>query len=213
MKPPVRANIHWDPAFRIIATRFPVVDLWDGLDPTLWDRLDQVEALTNPRLVHEASEVSGYIQWPFVNPRPGRFSTASLGAFYAALEEPGAVAETVHHQAIRCREDRLDPHEFDMRVLSVEVEGPFHDLRGRRADAFPGVMDPDSHGASRNLAEDLHRLGSHGILFNSVRDEGHGPCVAAFDAATIKRCAHLRFLTYRWDGTKVEPLYEKRPLA
>ncbi|HEY3400872.1 MAG TPA: RES family NAD+ phosphorylase, partial [Geothrix sp.] len=123
MKPPVRAGIHWDPAFRIVATRFPAVDLWDGLDPALWDRLDQVEALTNPRLTAEASEASSYIQWPFVNPHPGRFSTASLGAFYAAREERGAVAETVHHQAIRCREDRLDPHEFDMRVLSVEVEG------------------------------------------------------------------------------------------
>lgn len=212
MKPPVRASIHWDPAFRIVATRFPAVDLWDGLDPALWDRLDQVEALTNPRLAPEASEASGYIQWPFVNPRPGRFSTASLGAFYAAREERGAVAETVHHQAIRCREDRLDPHEFDMRVLSVEVEGRFHDLRGKRAEAFPGVLDPVSYGASQTLAEDLHHLGSHGILFNSVRDEGHCPCVAAFEPAAIKRCSHLRFLTYRWDGTKVEPFYEKRPL-
>jgi hypothetical protein len=209
---PGRANIHWDPAFRIIATRFPAVDLWAGLDPALWDRLDQVEAMTNPRL-SAPQNGSSYIHWPFDNPRPGRFSTGTLGAFYAARDERGAVAETVHYQAIRCREDDLNPHEFDMRVLAVAIEGQFHDLRKKRADAFPGVMDPDSHAAAQALAMDLRAKGSLGILFSSVRDAENGPCVAAFDAATVKRCSHLRFLTYRWDGVKVEPLYEKRPLS
>lgn len=212
MKAPAQSSIHWDPAFRIIATRFPAVDLWEGLDPALWERLDQVEALTSPRGTGGAG-TSSYIQWPFDNPRPGRFSTATLGAFYAARDERCAVAETVHYQAIRCREDRLDPHEFDMRVLSVEIGGRFHDLRGKRAEPFAGVMDPDSHRLSQILAEDLHRQGSAGILFSSVRDEARTPCVAAFTPAVIRRCAHLRYLTYRWDGAKVEPVYEKRPLG
>lgn len=215
MKTPTRASIHWAPAFRIIATRFPAVNLWEGMDPAMWGRLDQVEAMTNPRLAASTSEASSYIQWPFANPRAGRFSTDTLGAFYAAEHESGAVAETVYHQAIRCREDQLDPHDFDMRVLRVEVEGRFHDLRGRRADAFPGVMDPDStrREASQALAVELYQQGSQGIVYSSVRDEERTPCVAAFDPAAIKRCVHLRYLTYRWDGEKVEPLYEKKPLA
>lgn len=215
MKAPARASIHWAPAFRIIATRFPAVNLWEGVDPAMWDRLDRVEAMTNPRLAAGVSEASSYIQWPFANPRPGRFSTGTLGAFYAAEHERGAVAETVYHQTIRCQEDQLDPHDFDMRVLKVEVEGRFHDLRGKRADAFPGAMDPDPvhRNASQSLAVELYEQGSQGIVYTSVRDEERTSCVAAFDPATIKRCAHLRYLAYRWDGVKVEPLYEKRPLT
>jgi len=210
VKPPNRAQVGWDPAYRIIATRFPAVDIWKGSDAALWERLDQIEALTNPRL--RAGHEQSHIHWPFDNPRPGRFSTGTLGAFYAARDERGAVAETVHYQALRCQEDQLEPHEFDMRVLSVAVAGTFHDLRGKRAAAFPGVMDPANHAASQRLAEELRALGSQGIVFSSVRDEAHTPCVAVFDPGLVHRASHLRYLTYRWDGLKVEPVYEKRPL-
>lgn len=211
MKLPLRHAVAWSPAYRIVATRFPVVNLWEGLAPSLWDRLDRVESLTNPRLAGEPEAVS-YIRWPFDNPRAGRFSTAWHGAFYAAKELRGAIAETMHHSAIRCREDHLDPHEFDMRVLSVDVEGRFHDITGRRAESCPGVMDGDLYGASQALAESLIRQGSQGIIYSSVRDAAHSPCVAAFDPSVIRRCAHLRFLTYRWDGKAVVPLYEKLPI-
>lgn len=212
-KPPPRANIYWNPAFRLIATRFPAVDLWAGMPTELWDRIDQVESLTNARLNVGRPQAASYIQWPFANPRPGRFSTDTLGAFYAAREESAAVAETVHYQAIRCREDNLDPHDFDMRVLQVEVEGRFHDLRGKRADAYPGAMDADHLGVSQALAMDLYALGSPGIVYSSVRDVAHTACVAAFDPGTLKACSHLRFLTYRWDGDRVWPIYEKKPLG
>lgn len=208
---PRRANIHWDPAYRIIATRFPAVDIWAALDADLWDRLDLIEAKTNPRVVAGHPQDS-YIHWPFDNPRSGRFSTDTLGAFYAASSEACAVAETVHYQAIRCREDQLDPHEFDMRVLSVEVLGVFHDLRGRRADAFPGILDPQAHAASQALAVTLYAQGSKGVVFDSVRDPLHTPCVAAWDPAVILRATHLRYLTYRWDGRSVALAYEKRPI-
>lgn len=211
MIPPRRANIHWDPAYRIIATRFPAVDIWAPIEADLWDRLDLIEARTNPRVAAGHPQDS-YIHWPFDNPRPGRFSTSTLGAFYAASSEATAVAETVHYQAIRCREDQLDPHEFDMRVLSVEILGAFHDLRGRRADAFPGIRDPHSHAASQALAMSLQASGSKGVVFDSVRDSEHAPCVAVWDPATIQRARHLRYLTYRWDGTSVALAYEKRPL-
>ncbi len=210
VKPPTRARIFWDPAFRIIPTRFPAVNIWQGTEPFLWDRLDQIEAKTNPRV--QAGHDEGYINWSFDSPHPGRFSTTILGAFYAARDERGAVAETVHYQTVRCQQDQLDPHDFDMRVLSVAVAGNFHDLRGKRAAAFPGVMDPDSYAISQRLAEDLHALGSKGIVYNSVREEAHTPCVAAFDPVTVLRAGHLRYLTYRWDGLKVEPIYEKVPV-
>ena len=215
VKTPSRASLHWAPAFRIIATRFPAVDLWEGVDPALWERLDHLESMTNPRLTAASSEGSSYIQWPFANQRPGRFSTNTLGAFYAARDEQGAVAETVYHKTLQCEEDRLDPLDFDMRVLRVEVEGRFHDLRGKRADPFPGVMNPDTtrRAVSQAFALELHQQGSQGIVYSSVRDASGCPCVAAFDPATLKHCAHLRYLTYRWNGVKVEPLYEKKPLA
>jgi hypothetical protein len=205
--------IKWRKAIRIVATRFPAVDLWEGLPQALWERLDQVEALTNPRLRPAPAATSSFIQWPFSNPRPGRFSTEALGAFYAAHGEPAAIAETIHYQGIRCREDHLDPHEFDMRVLAARIEGTFHDVRGDKAQAFPGIMDPDSHRASRILAEDLARAGSSGILFDSVRDPAHGPCLAAFTPSVVLACGHLRYLTYRWTGERVIVGFEKRAYA
>lgn len=210
--PPGLSAVVWDPAYRIIATRYPAVDLWEGLPRELWERLDQVEALTNPRLPAPSGPPGAtFIQWPFSNPRPGRFSTATLGAFYAALQERTAIAETLHYQAIRCREDRLAPHTFDMRVLTAQIQGAFHDLRGKRAKPFPGLMAPESHAVSRPLAEALAALGSQGVLYESVRDPAPSPCVAAFTPAVVLGCHHLRYLTYRWTGAAVEVLYEKRP--
>ncbi len=210
---PGQSAIKWSKAIRIVATRFPAVDLWEGLPQALWERLDQLEAMTNPRLSHAPAEASSFIQWPFSNPRPGRFSTESLGAFYAAHGEAAAIAETVHYQAIRCREDHLDPHDFDMRVLAARIEGRFHDVRGAKAQAFSGIMEPDFHRASRILAEDLARAGSAGILFDSVRDPAHGACVAAFTPSVVLACGHLRYLTYRWTGEGVRVVFEKLPYS
>ncbi|HLO67342.1 MAG TPA: RES family NAD+ phosphorylase [Holophaga sp.] len=181
------------------------------METTLWERLDGLEALTRPRPGAESDEAA-WIRWPFDNPRPGRFSTSLRGAFNAARELGGALAEAVHHAAIRCREDRLDPHAFDMRVLAVDIEGRFHDLTGRGAPAHSGVLDPGSYEASQALAEALVRQGSRGILYPSVRDASHSSCVAVFDPKAVRRCSHLRFLTFGWDGSQVAPLYEKKPL-
>jgi hypothetical protein len=74
-------------------------------------------------------------------------------------------------------------------------------------------MDPDSHRASRILAEDLARAGSSGILFDSVRDPAHGPCLAAFTPSVVLACGHLRYLTYRWTGERVIVGFEKRAYA
>lgn len=208
---PPAAAIAWPRAVRIVATRYPAVDLWEGLDPALWERLDRIEALTNPRL-RQGEGPSSFIQWPFANPRPGRFSTAAQGAFYAAQALPAAIAETVHYQAIRCREDRLEPHDFDMRVLRARIEGTFHDLRGENALPYPGLMEPGSHEAGRALAAALAEAGSQGVVFDSVRDPAHGACVAAFRPEAVRSCSHLRYLTYRWTGEEVAVLYEKRPL-
>ena len=210
--PPGLSAVLWDPAYRIIATRYPAVDLWAGLPRELWHRLDQVEAMTNPRLPAPAAQPgASYIQWPFSNPRPGRFSTDALGAFYAAQNESTAIAETLHYQALRCREDHLEPHAFDMRVLTAQIQGVFHDLRGRRARPFPGILARESHTVSRRLAETLAGLGSQGVLFDSVRDPAAGACVAAFSPAVILGCQHLRYLSYQWTGSAVEVLFEKRP--
>ena len=97
-----------------------------------------------------------------------------------------------------------------MRVLAARIEGSFHDVRGNRAQLYPGIMDPDGHGASSSLAEALARAGSPGILFDSVRDPAHGECVAVFDPGRVLQCGHLKYLTYRWTGERVEVAFEKR---
>ena len=208
---------------RIIPSRYPTVDLFERVASREdFAALQAVESLTNPRLrnerdgfmVHPEHSVFGagsaYIMAPFthLNPEGGRFNDATFGAFYAARERATAVAESTHHRARFLSRTSEPPIELEMRVLEARVEARMHDLRGMR-DALPEIYDPKAYGASQRLASDLRSQGSMGIVYDSVRREG-GQCVAALRPKALSDCRQAEHLIYKWDGTKIVEVFEKR---
>lgn len=221
MTPPV-ASISWRPAFRIVPSRFPTIDIFERFDdPADWDALIELEIATNPRVRDEIGELSlvppdervagpgaSAIMAAFthLNPEGSRFSDGTYGVFYAAHERDTAVDETVYHRERFFGRTALRPFDADMRVYAVDVAGEFHDLRDA---ALPGVYAPDRYDASRALASSLRSAGSNGIVYRSVR-RPRGRCIAVFRPKRLSRCRIDRHLTYHWDGARISVVYEKR---
>src|SRR5216684_8774963 len=137
--------VDWRHAWRIIASRYPPIDLFERVsaNPAVWDALIELEAATNPRLREEAGEISlvpperriggpnaSWVMAPFthLNPRGSRFSDGTWGVYYAASRIETAIAETVYHFA-RFASDASDPpRREDMRVLVGPVRSTLHDV-------------------------------------------------------------------------------------
>lgn len=221
---PVR-EVSWTPAYRIVPSRFPPIDLFERIAPPEdWDALIELESRTNDRLRDELGRIqlvppeervvgpgAGYVMAAFthVAPEGGRFNDASFGAFYAARTLETSVAETSYHRARFLAATREPPTQLDMRVLEAEIAAGLHDLRGLR-ERFPAVYDPGDYAAGQALARRLHARGSDGVAFESVRHAG-GECVAIYRPRLVTRCRESRTLTYIWDGAAISGVYEKKP--
>jgi hypothetical protein len=219
---PALAEIAWRPAFRIVPSRFPTIDIFERFDdPADWDALIELEILTNPRvreevgaleLVPRDERVGGpgstaiMAAFTHLNPEGTRFSNGTYGVFYAARDRATAIDETVYHRERFLRNTAMRPLDLDMRVYAVDVDGTFHDLR---ALDDPALYDPLAYGAAQAFAGRLREEGSNGIVYRSVRRAG-GECIAAFRPKLLSRCRTDRHLTYRWDGTRISVVYEKR---
>lgn len=216
------AQIDWHPAFRIVPTRFPAINLFDRVaSPEDFDALYALEAMTNDRLRDELGQIelvppaerlygpgSGPIMAAFthLNPAGSRFSDGSFGVFYAARDKATAVAETRYHQARFLAATSEAPLQLQMRVYHVEVSGRLHDLRGAPAD--DPLYHPASYAASQALARRLRGDGSLGVSYRSVRMEG-GECVAVFRTTALSNCRHASQMLYQWDGAQFSDVYEK----
>lgn len=220
------ADVRWNPAYRIIPSRFPPIQLFEDVaDPADLEAVFQIESLTNDRLRDQVGELSmvppedrvtgpgaSFIMGAFthLSPGGGRFNDSTFGAFYAARTRQTAVTETVYHRERFLRETAAPPTQLDMRVLRCTLMAELHDLRGLQ-DGLPEIHDPDSYTASQQFARTLRAAGSHGIVWNSVRDAG-GECAAAFRPRAVTRCRQAEHLGYLWNGERIAVVYEKRVL-
>ncbi len=216
--PPI-SNVAWPDARRIISSRYPPVDLFEDIaDPRDWELLAAAEARTNPRinesigwldLVPPERRVSGagasYVMAPFVHVSPdwaGRFNDGTFGAYYAARTFETAVAETAYHKGVFFKStDEAPGWIAQMRELVGAVDNEFHDIRGEAE--YEDCIDPDSYGASQELARALRAAGSKGIAYPSVRDPS-GECVGAFWPEVIGLPVQGRHLGYHFDGDRVD---------
>jgi hypothetical protein len=220
--------VAWLPCFRLIATRFPTVGLFDAIaDPADLDVVFAIEAMTNPRLRQELGELSmvepaerlagpgaTLIMAAFMhlNPLGSRFSDGSWGVYYAAQELDTAIAEAGHHRArflARTAEPEID---IDLRLIQADLRERFHDLRGRAAD-HPAICDPQHYGASQALARQLREAARGpgapaGIVYDSLRHEG-GSCIAVFRPKALSAATAPRQLALHWDGRRVTHWFEK----
>lgn len=216
--------IDWPQAWRIIASRYPPIDLFERLtpDPAVWDVLTALEQATNPRvrdaigeiaLVPPERRVSGpgasFVMAAFthLNPKGSRFSDGSFGVYYAAASLDTAIAETVHHFG-RFAADAGDPRRReDMRVLVGAVRRHLDDVAALPAPTRAGLLDPDSYAASQAFGRTRRAAGSDGLVYPSVRHPG-GDCVAAFWPDVVAVPVQERHLQYEWDGRRVSRYFD-----
>jgi hypothetical protein len=221
--PPLR-RIVWPTATRIIASKYPPIDLYERVsgNPAIWDALIAAEQLTNPRLRDAAGAIhlvlpeerisgpgASYVMAPFthVNPKRSRFSDGRQGAYYAAVDLVTAVAETAHHFGRFAADSGDGPRYEDMRVLVGRIDAEMHDLATWDEPERALVMTRDDYAYSQGFARTLRDQGSMGVHYRSVRYEG-GSCVAVFRPSSVGIPVQTKHLRYDWDGTAVRRYFD-----
>ncbi len=226
---PVR-RISWRPSYRLIASRYPTVGLYDAIaDPADLDVVFAIEQLANPRirdqigelsLVRPEERVSGPGATPVMaafthlNPEGSRFSDGSYGVYYAAHSLETAIAEVSHHRAIFLRRTDEPAIDLDLRLITANVEAELHDLlepgiAANESARFASLLDPDDYGPSQSLGRRLREADSWGIRYPSVRHEG-GECVGILRPRALRHARAAAHLALHWDGTRITHWFEKR---
>jgi len=217
-----KTSLNWNPAWRVIPTRFPAVNLFDRVAAAEdFEALYALEAMTNDRLRDEIGDISlvppeerrfgngsGPIMAAFthLNPLGSRFSDGSYGVFYCTRKRDTAIAETRYHQTLFMRATNEPAMRLQMRLYTVEAKGRVTDLR-KASQTEPRIVDTDSYAFSQGIGRTLHEEGTLGILYTSVRHAG-GQCLAAFKTTLLKNCLHAAYLEYHWNGKEIDAVFE-----
>jgi hypothetical protein len=217
-------SVRWRPATRIIATRFPPIDLYERIspDPKVWEALIEAEMLVNPRLRDEIGEISlvpreerisgegaSWVMAAFthVNPKGSRFADGTYGVYYAADVLTTAIAETAWHFGRLAADSGDGPRYEDMRVLRGDIDGELVDLERADAAFRDPLLDPNSYVASQAFGRALREEGRDGIHYGSVRRSG-GRCVALFRPKAARPPVQAGVVKYHWDGERVRRYYD-----
>lgn len=218
--------LNWSPAYRVIPTRFPAVNLFDRVaSPQDFEALYALEAMTNDRLRTEVGELDlvppeercfgpgcGPIMAAFthLNPNGSRFSDGSYGVFYCGRERQTAIAETRYHSGLFLAATNEAPLRQQMRLYTVMAHGGVVDLRGdaiARAGLDPLILAPDDYGPGKALGRAVRAAGAPGIAYPSVRDP-EGECLAALRTTMLRDCRHAAYLEYNWNGETIDYVFE-----
>jgi len=217
-----RINLAWNPAYRVIPTRFPSFGLFERVaGPEDFDALYALEALTNDRIRDEVGNISlippderlyGQGTTPIMaafthlNPDGSRFSNGTYGVFYCARDRTTAIAETRYHSALFMGATNEQPMRLQMRLYSVKVNGEVVDLRSAAIDE-PAIVDPHDYAYTQRIGRKMREEGAQGILYPSVRQPG-GECVAALRTGILRACLHAAYLEYNWNGRDIDAVFE-----
>jgi hypothetical protein len=208
--------------WRIIPSRYPPINLFERVSsPQDWEFLYEIEAMTNDRLRDEIGDISlvrsedrvfgsgaGYIMSAFthLNPVGSRFSDNTYGVYYASDTLDCAIGETKYHREKFLSFTDEPAIDLEMRVLIAELNGSLHDISSKAAHE---LFDPEDYRISQQFARKLREAESLGIYYPSVRYE-KGYCYAVFKPRAISKCRQERHLIYRWNGKKIEHVFEVR---
>ena len=215
------ARVNWLPAYRIIPTRFPSINLFDRVATAEdFDALYALEALTNDRIRDEIGLLSlvpagerlfgpgsGPIMAALTHPNPAgsRFSDGSFGVFYCAKDRDTAITETRHHSSNFLASTQEPAIRLQMRLYTVDVAGDFADLRSP-AYRDGGLFHPSDYRQAQALGGKLRETGRAGVVYPSARHAG-GECVAGFRTGPFSRCVHAAHLEYNWDGRVINAVF------
>lgn len=219
------SKTEWLPCWRIIASRFPPVDLFERVATVEeFNMALEIEQLTNPRVRNELREIllvppeesvfgpgASYIMAPFTHLAPtshdSRFSDGTYGIYYAGDSLKTAISETKYHKEKWLKSFNAPRIELDMRVLLADLKASLHDITGMQT-MMTTVYHLTDYSASQNLGRQLRQQGSEGIRYNSVRNLS-GQCAAVFKPRVLSHCRQERHLCYVWNGSEISTIYRK----
>jgi hypothetical protein len=143
--------------------------------------------------------------------KTSRFTDGSYGIYYAANSQAAAIAETSYHQERFLAATNEPDVELTMRTYVNQVVKPMHDIRVGYLHLHEA--DPGSYGPAQTFAKQLRETLSWGLLYNSVRLNGH-ECVAAFRPPAVSIPLQGKHLRYVWDASsqKITFVFEVSPV-
>lgn len=212
----------WNCQHRIIATKYPPIDLFENVcPPELFHALFELEARTNPRVRATAGDpspikpediITGHgatnLMAPFCHRNASRFSNGSFGIYYAAKSMLTAIHETVFHKERFARHGHLESDRFQMRVLIGKINKDLHDIR----EGFDHLHQPniDSYPISQTFGKQMMMQDSWGLVYRSVRDpEQAGACIAAMRPPAVSIPIQGPLLRYEWNGSDIDFVYKE----
>ena len=210
-------RIDWTPCWRIIPSRFPIVDLYERIAPPQdWSVLQEIETLTNERVLTDrgkaphiraedrgANAMSSLILAPFCHPDPNgdQFSDGTFGISYALPTFEAALMRSVRSREQFLRQTKEGPITLQTRVLKTDMSGMLHDIRGKIANDYRDTT------ACRELCRTLRADGSYGLVYED-HFQTIGTTVAAFRPTILSNFRQERHLAYKWDGIRISEVYD-----
>ncbi|MBK8185933.1 MAG: RES family NAD+ phosphorylase [Cellvibrio sp.] len=210
--------------YRLMPSKFPPIALFEDVaNHQDFEILFAIQAITNPRLRQELGNLNcvpveerpygirgcSYALGPFVhvNPSGSRFSRGYFGIYYAAVDIQTAIAETRYHQEKYFSSiEGLKYDRLSMRCLKTIFSANLHDIRGDQHRQSNWYLLDDYH-HSQLLGDQLKKMGSTGIVYDSVRNPGHS-CYGLFTPKVIADVIQAAHYSYIWDGIKISVAME-----
>jgi hypothetical protein len=216
--------VAWARATRIIACRYPPIDLFERVspDPAVWEGLIAAEQAVNPRVRDEVGEIrlvppeerisgpgASWVMAAFthLNPKGSRFSDGSYGVYYAARELRTAIRETAYHFGRFAADSADGPRYESMRVLVGRVDNRFADVDALPPAERAPILAPETYAGSQAFGARLRAAGANGVVYSSVRDP-RGQCIGAFRPRAVGVPVQSKHLKYHWDGQRVARYFD-----
>ncbi|MGB3722464.1 MAG: RES family NAD+ phosphorylase [Pacificimonas sp.] len=216
---PPLVSVTWPAAYRIIASRYPPISLFEEVAPdaAAVEALIALEQLTNPRirdeigniaLVPPADRISGpgasWVMAAFthVNPGGSRFSDGSYGVYYAGDSFDVALVETAFHFARIAADSSDGPRQEDMRVFKTHIDCELHLVAARDT----AVLDPHDYAAGQALGHRIKEADGPGVTYPSVR--ANGKCVGIFRPILVPGPLQERHIQFDYDGKRVSRYFD-----
>ncbi|WFE69884.1 RES family NAD+ phosphorylase [Halomonas sp. M1] len=216
------SSVTWRPSYRVIPSRFPPIDLFESVNNSAddWDLLNELEGETSARLREQAGAIhlvrdedrrygpgwtpimAAFCHFPATG---SRFTDGTFGAYYCALTEATAIAETCYHAERFMSESNQPPLMLQQRVYLSDLAGQLIDLRGQ--SAAQALLTPDSWAAGQVFGSQAWQEQAAGIVYPSVRDP-EGECAAVLRPPVLSETRQGRHLGYDWDGQRIRHVYE-----
>ena len=218
MRIPPLSQLRQFDTHRLIPTRFAETEdsvlLGISENESHLKDLFDLDNATNQRLVGEYGGLPGIgvdelvfgipnfriINAAFTYPRPegSRFNDGERGAWYCSFDLDTALSEVIFHKTVEYHEIGWFEDSITYQGFLADFTSEFHDLRN--LPEYADCLVPDSYIASQELASNLLKGGSLGVIYPSARHVG-GVNLACFRPALIGNVRKGSVYQISWTGT------------